>query len=387
MDKYEFYCRIEYLSSIYKQILDPLFQGYDIHLAGAGESGKAALMKVLTYKKESVIFREKYPSHELFYLEKDTSENELSLWYQLALQMDVETTGSLEVIFPKILARVRELTRKENKFVFITCNQVPKWKFFDESLVESFATLARVYESRINYVFITDSCTADDDSKIFKKLQMVMNMKKVMMPLLYPEDIEHMYVRNRREMDLSTEFDDEIIKNLYRLSGGIPGIIKRLLYLDERTLRKSAKEIIKSGSMYQEVLRVLADMDKKNLTDLKNNKFNNELYESDLIDKKGRIKSSLLGEVVSNYDVEKFLIVGEDPKDVLSPQELGVFNLLKEKLGVIVSREDIAKELWGKDYSQKYSDWALDSLIRRLRKKLPSKNIVTVRGKGVYLEK
>ncbi|MCA9383268.1 helix-turn-helix domain-containing protein [Candidatus Dojkabacteria bacterium] len=56
--------------------------------------------------------------------------------------------------------------------------------------------------------------------------------------------------------------------------------------------------------------------------------------------------------------------------DNLSIHEYEVFELLYKKKGSIVNRDEIANAIWGEGVGQKYSDWAIDKLMSRLRKKL-----------------
>ena len=53
------------------------------------------------------------------------------------------------------------------------------------------------------------------------------------------------------------------------------------------------------------------------------------------------------------------------------------------------SRDEIGDTLWGKESYEKYSDWAIDQLMSKLRKKLEKLGIkdrlATVRGKGYKL--
>ncbi len=69
--------------------------------------------------------------------------------------------------------------------------------------------------------------------------------------------------------------------------------------------------------------------------------------------------------------------------------ERRVFDMLKERKNVI-TREEIAKLIWGENYLDKYSDWAIDQLIHRLRGKLQTSKapftIFTRKGEGFYLE-
>lgn len=66
-----------------------------------------------------------------------------------------------------------------------------------------------------------------------------------------------------------------------------------------------------------------------------------------------------------------------------------ITQLLSER-GKLVSREQIAKTLWGNEYADKYSDWAIDKAISRIRKilvsvGLPKTAIVTKKKFGFYL--
>jgi len=70
-----------------------------------------------------------------------------------------------------------------------------------------------------------------------------------------------------------------------------------------------------------------------------------------------------------------------------SKNEKKILILLLKNRGKIVSREMIAKSLWGKNWSKHYSDWAIDQTISRLRKRLKflgfsQQSIKTKRGKG-----
>ncbi len=57
---------------------------------------------------------------------------------------------------------------------------------------------------------------------------------------------------------------------------------------------------------------------------------------------------------------------------LLSTQEQRVMGLLMDHEGELVSREQVAYALWEDDVDQKYSDWAIDQIMHRLRSKLDS---------------
>lgn len=80
-----------------------------------------------------------------------------------------------------------------------------------------------------------------------------------------------------------------------------------------------------------------------------------------------------------------FSIYDTPLQKILSPQQFLVVKLLIRKNGEVVSREEVAKSIWGNQWSIEYSDWAIDSLIRNLRKNLMLEKesaIKTIKNKG-----
>jgi hypothetical protein len=74
-----------------------------------------------------------------------------------------------------------------------------------------------------------------------------------------------------------------------------------------------------------------------------------------------------------------------------SVSEFEVMKLLIDKKGEIVEKEEIAEAMWGKSWPDKYSDWAIDKLMSRLRKVmvsygLPKKMITTKKGQGFIIK-
>ncbi len=64
-----------------------------------------------------------------------------------------------------------------------------------------------------------------------------------------------------------------------------------------------------------------------------------------------------------------------------------VLAYLRERAGQLVTRDDLAKVLWGDGWADRYSDWAIDQLISTLREKMglakQKANIVTKKGEGI----
>ena len=72
---------------------------------------------------------------------------------------------------------------------------------------------------------------------------------------------------------------------------------------------------------------------------------------------------------------------------MLSYQELQLYELLEQNKDKVVSKELIAKVLWGDQWVDKYSDWAIAQVVSQIRKKISmtDKNIKSVKGEGYCL--
>lgn len=85
-------------------------------------------------------------------------------------------------------------------------------------------------------------------------------------------------------------------------------------------------------------------------------------------------------------DAGEILINGSPASDILTAQEYNLLTSLIQSQNRVCTRDEIATALWGGKYHEKYSDWAIDRLMSRLRQKLnlPPKNphLVTIRGRG-----
>lgn len=97
----------------------------------------------------------------------------------------------------------------------------------------------------------------------------------------------------------------------------------------------------------------------------------------------------ILGNI--RVDTETYdIYVDDDPIDEnLTENEFRVLKHLKDHEGETISREDVAKVLWGNNYLQQYSDWSIDKTISRIRKKIQDKDhtkIRTLKKRGFILD-
>lgn len=85
------------------------------------------------------------------------------------------------------------------------------------------------------------------------------------------------------------------------------------------------------------------------------------------------------------------MLLNDVPVDqMFSFQERRVLKVFLQNKGHMVTRDEIAEALWPTNTQENYSDWAIDQIIARLRKRLselslPPKLLQAVRGKGYLL--
>jgi len=82
------------------------------------------------------------------------------------------------------------------------------------------------------------------------------------------------------------------------------------------------------------------------------------------------------------------MFINQVPVDsFFSKKERRILSLLLKHSNILVTRDQIAESIWPEDTQEHYSDWAIDQLITRLRKRLAklsisSSRLKLVRGKG-----
>lgn len=166
--------------------------------------------------------------------------------------------------------------------------------------------------------------------------------------------------------------DDEKIKRIIEVSGGVMGIMKRILELviDGRSLEDVVDNPGKHVKLAYQLELMMDGLGKdKNNQDL--------LKKYHLVDDGGKFVSRILENYVGH-------LRGGIKKDYLTNEEHKVMLCLEKNRGCVVSRDEVIREIWGENSTRDISDHALDQLIHRLRCKLKKDGleIETVRGRG-----
>lgn len=99
------------------------------------------------------------------------------------------------------------------------------------------------------------------------------------------------------------------------------------------------------------------------------------------VEQKGLQFDYISGEIFHN---------GHRLPDVLSKTETKIIKRMTDTVDMLVTRGDIAQEIWGGSTDEKYSEWAIDKTISRIRQKIgdtkrPYKYLLTIKGRGFKL--
>jgi two-component system alkaline phosphatase synthesis response regulator PhoP len=85
-----------------------------------------------------------------------------------------------------------------------------------------------------------------------------------------------------------------------------------------------------------------------------------------------------IGDITINK--EQYIVQKNDTEFILPRKEFELLLLLASKAGKVFSREEIYSKIWGDDVF--VGDRTIDVHIRKLREKLGSKHIDTIKGVG-----
>jgi DNA-binding winged helix-turn-helix (wHTH) protein len=201
---------------------------------------------------------------------------------------------------------------------------------------------------------------------------------------------------------LSTEEQQHI----YKLSGGIPSLINALV----KAFATKQQELTQNYELEWMLHEIWESLGKEN----------QKILKEILLDKKVQIEDRLqkqfltvTGITSENFEIIKpklmesftskqinlevlrkpdYIVIADKQIYLpdLTPQQEQILKLLIENEGKLVTRDDIAKKIWGEDHLEKYSDYAIDKQISKLRKYIKKSGInkqviSTKKGKGYVI--
>ncbi len=341
---------------------------------------------------------------------------ELANKYQSKLDSNGKKYSTVLKDFKKFL---KELSSRNYKIVFFLA------EFDDQDWLNTyfFGNLKAIWNEiypDVQYVFLLR-----EDVKKRRKVYMWRDLNQLVLqnvtysPLFSIEDSIHIIksISGRLNIVLSKDEIKEILNNCgghpYMIYVGVKEIETKRKYKFKRSefvnhltnhhtmnsiinaildvFDDTEKSILKKVALNQRLtlneVRLSATLEKLNI--ISNPSGIRRIYNEVL--REGILQTSyLLDEGRSNISIDletsQVLLDEKSVEDKFTIQEHAVLAFLIKNSNIIVSREEIAKVIWMDKIDEKYSDWAIDQLMSKTRRKLKKlgadSTIATVRGKG-----
>lgn len=346
------------LHARYDGIFDAIKKGLNPILVGLPQSSRSAFLKfIIEYDKE--FLKEFILPQEFDFIQietKDVTDNKYisSIAYEIFDDKVIKTNDPL-----LIMASIKNYLKKSrvDKRIVFVIYEVDKFRNKNPETYKFILELLKINKHKPNLdgfqaVFI--SSPRDLDTSIADKV--------VYFNLFNKNEME--YTRKRLEYFRNTKISDEVHSLSSKLSFGHYLLYKSLSDLSAKDLKQIY--LLKTHKLVDQLLEDIW----KGTADIKQvNKF------------KPIFNPILLPPVSKSIKESGYKNIIQ-----LTAQERVLFEYLKGKTQT-TTRDEIAQTVWGANWLEKYSDWAIDKLVSKLKAKLVYSNykILTFRNQGYKL--
>lgn len=175
--------------------------------------------------------------------------------------------------------------------------------------------------------------------------------------------------------------DEQLVKTIYELSGGLGQLIK---YLCLQRLGSENVKVLSEDKMLKEIGQSIIDACRGARPDV---------LESMGVTERGEFKSWLLKEIGDEMQQVTDIVVGSDlavwedgekTGNKIARVERDIIDKMNSNNGLI-SKEELAEIKWGGRQYSDFSDQAMNKAMRRISNKLVKYKIVTIRKTGYKL--
>lgn len=343
----------------------------------------------------------------------------------LLSQIANEETPKKLIRTPILLSQwyIEQLTTDKKLCVII--DKMEKLESLDEHFFSSIKSLRDKHLGSITFIFSSHRPLIEQEE--FKKFKRFLDFACHKEIISDPySDKDTMEIIKKLTKRYNIKISDKQKTEIVRFSGGIYGLIKILLRLyEDEDNEVSTEKHIENDQITTKLARIFESFNEKEqkyltkqATGKKISRPNTKYLTKSGILQGNTVRSLLFDEFIKtrsntksptttrqsqkeNAEIQKLIIdfsSGEIKKGekrlpkLLSETEINIVKSMLNNEASITTREDIARIIWKEDAIEKYSDWAIDKTISRIRKKLgdtkhPYTHIITIKGKGfkVYL--
>ncbi|MFC1790706.1 helix-turn-helix domain-containing protein [Patescibacteria group bacterium] len=220
---------------------------------------------------------------------------------------------------------------------------------------------------------------------------------KIFLPLLTKEEM--LFLIRREAAFYNLKLKPDHLEVAWGVCGGMGNRVRQIVFLLARFKDKSAIEV-RNALLVEEALvsgvrEILVSLGKPLLEVLKRKQPKQadleKLVKLGVVDGNGKMFGQLAQLELESLKKGKGNQGDFKNTGPLSDRENQLWEVFLRNQGEVVDHEKIAGVLWGSDWENSYSDWAISRAVNRFRKKIIDANgrcpILTVRKKGYRLVK
>lgn len=330
-----------------------------------------------------------------------------------------DSTASYHDLLEFLRVFILDLALKGFEVVFLF-GEFDELKFANKLFYNNLKSLWSKLYPNLHYIFLMITVPENQENiYAWDELSELILQNVVYVPLRTDTEID--YLINVFASEFKFEIDENLKIVLKQVCGGHPYSLRIAARVLKNSLNKSEK-VIRSLLLDHYELKSIAigifdrrSFKEKNV--LESIVAKNKISEEDFICVYSLIKLGLVIETSKGYELFSELftrailnslknknnsiktpILSLDPvsgavllngftvEESFTRQEYTILSLFLKNPGKLLTREILGLELWGDSHYEKYSDWAIDQVMSKLRKKLKNigvnAKIITLRGRG-----
>lgn len=385
----------EYLNYFIENVLAPLLRSENLIANAIPKAGSYSLLQYILRCSNLIetSLSKKVNQRKWFFIDLSSSSTITS---QLTAGFNIKS----EYNFPQLLTKFTQLISTKKRIVIV----VNSTELIDDSLKEYLKTIQQLNSSLITFLFMING---ESTEKQLNDLQLDFNIYSAL-TLKLKSEADMDVLLSKEEIWFDYQIPAEIKAKIIKLSGGYSYLARTLLAYANKNkdtfLNANPNSLILNRNIQlpcEKVWNSLSTTSQQTLisfilgTDLENTK-NNFLQLANIYNG-SNLFSLLFAEYIHLYLLNNVEITkennylyrsGVEISGILSTQEELLFTLLFENKNKVITRDQIAYTIWGKDWCDKYSDSMLDKLISTLRKKLilNKDTLQALKSKGFILK-
>ncbi len=371
---------IERLHARFDPVFDALKANQSIHLIGLPDTGRSGYLKFIL--SASDVLPEFINPSEFSFVILEPADIEGSFPKTLLLKLmaariiesnDLVThalkTSDNQILREAIITIISKLSGKKIVFVLYSPSQILTK---DKDIASFLAHILGINRTPPNATCLLLTISSPSFLDIVSEeavfpLHLFLEERKVFFPLF--DDSEMNYLRRRLEHLLNIAISDELDREVRAVADG-----HTILY---RTLVNQALHL---GNIDEDRITALTQSIWQALGKEQIRSIEKGSHKDNLIIQKLNLLTS---DGILRIDFNE-LMKSNEPE--VSAQDLLLKSFFEKRPNILTTRDEVARELWGEEWENQYSDWALDQAIYSLRKALPEgNNLQTLRNRGYIL--